>query len=163
LGADAAQRSFGSGRWLSHAVWRFDAKEHTVADEATMQWSQLVDLTAANGLLGLRLYVVSSKPTNGVGPILANTEAHLGYQAKLERDGIMFAAGPLASEDGTEWLGEGLFVYRAKSLADARKIAEDDPMHSSGARSFTVRDWMVNEGSYSVQVYFSSATPPKIM
>jgi hypothetical protein len=36
-------------------------------------------------------------------------------------------------------------------------------MHSSGARSFTVRDWMVNEGSYSVQVYFSSATPPKIM
>jgi uncharacterized protein len=133
-----------------------------VAQEGAMQWSQLANLSAANGLLGLRLFVVSSKPTNGVGPILANTEKHLAYQAKLERDGIMFAAGPFASEDGTEWLGEGLFVYRAESLADARKIAEDDPMHSSGARTFTVREWMVNEGSYSVQVYFSPGNPPKI-
>jgi uncharacterized protein len=133
-----------------------------VTEQITMQWSQLRDLTTSNGLLGLRLYLVSSKPTNGLGPILANTEGHLGYQAKLERDGVMFAAGPLASEDGTDWLGEGLFVYRAESVADACKIAEDDPMHSSGARSFTVREWMVNEGSCSVQVYFSAGIPPKI-
>ena len=134
-----------------------------MAQEATMPWSQLADLCTANGLLGLRLYAVSSKPTNGLGPILANTAKHLEYQAKLEHDGVMFAAGPLANEDGTEWLGEGLFVYRAESRADACKIAEDDPMHTSGARTFTVREWMVNEGSYSVHVYFSPKTPPKIL
>jgi uncharacterized protein len=35
----------------------------------------------------------------------------------------MFAAGPLASEDLREWLGEGLFVYRAESLEQAVKYA----------------------------------------
>lgn len=146
------------------ARWpRFDTKEHPVAEEVTMPWTQLADLCTANGLLGLRLYAVSSRPTNGLGPILANTAEHLEYQAKLEHDGVMFAAGPLANEDRTEWLGDGLFVYRAESLADARKIAEGDPMHTCGARTFTVREWMVNEGSYSVQVYFSPKTPPKIL
>jgi hypothetical protein len=77
-----------------------------VAEEVTMPWSQLADLCTANGLLGLRLYAVSSKPTNVLGPILANTAEHLDYQAKLEHDGVMFAAGPLANEDRTEWLGE---------------------------------------------------------
>jgi uncharacterized protein YciI len=142
---------------------RFDTKEYLMAEEVTMPWSQLADLCTANGLLGMRLYAVSSKPTNGLGPILANTTEHLEYQAKLEHEGVMFAAGPLANEDRTEWLGEGLFVYRAESLADARKIAEADPMHICGARVFTVREWMVNEGSYSVQVYFSPKTAPKIL
>ena len=146
------------------ARWpRFDTKEHPVAEEVTMPWSQLAELCTANSLLGLRLYAVSSKPTNGLRPILANTAEHLEYQAKLEHEGVMFAAGPLANEDRTEWLGEGLFVYRAESLADARRIAEADPMHTCGARVFTVREWMVNEGSYSVQVYFSPKTPPKIL
>jgi uncharacterized protein len=127
-----------------------------------MPWSELVELVAKQGLLGMRLYVISSKPTNGLGPILQNLEEHLAYQAKLERDGTMFAAGPLASEDLTEWLGDGLFMYRADSIDEARKIAEADPMHSSGARTFTVREWMVNEGTYSIQVYYSSGIRPKI-
>ena len=117
-----------------------------------MLWTELVELAAAHGLPGMRLYVISSKPTNGLGPILQNLEEHLAYQSKLERDGTMFAAGPLASEDLTAWLGEGLFMYRADSIDEARKIAEADPMHSSGARTFTVREWMVNEGTYSIQV-----------
>ena len=39
-----------------------------MAEEVTMPWSQLADLCTENGLLGLRLYAVSSKPTNGLRP-----------------------------------------------------------------------------------------------
>jgi uncharacterized protein YciI len=117
----------------------------------------MVELSSARGLLGLRLFVVSSRPTNGLDPVMKNVDEHLAYQAKLERDGIMFAAGPMANEDSSEWLGEGLFMYRADSLDDARAIAQADPMHVSGARSFTLREWLINEGMFSVQVYLSSS------
>lgn len=127
-----------------------------------MPWQELVELCTTKGLLAKQLWVISSKPTNGLGPILDNLEEHLAYQTKLERDGIMFAAGPLASEDLTEWLGEGLFMYRADSIDAARKLAHADPMHSSGARSFTIREWMLNEGTYSIQVYYSAGIAPKI-
>jgi uncharacterized protein YciI len=122
----------------------------------------MVEFANTHDLLGMRLYVISSKPTDGLGPILQNLEQHIAYQTELERKGIMFAAGPLASEDLTEWLGEGLFMYRAESIDEARTFAEADPMHSSGARAFTVREWMMNEGTYSIQVYYSSGMKPRV-
>jgi len=133
-----------------------------MTQEPKMPWHELVELCTTKGLLAKQLWVISSKPTDGLGPILDNLEEHLAYQTKLERDGIMFAAGPLASEDLTEWLGEGLFMYRADSIDAARKLAEADPMHSSGAMGFTIREWMLNEGTYSIQVYYSAGIAPKI-
>jgi uncharacterized protein len=132
-------------------------------EQPKLPWPDLVEYAATHNLLGMRLYVISSTPTNGLGPVLQKLNEHIEYQTSLERDGIMFAAGPLASEDLTEWLGEGLFMYRAKSIDEARKYAAADPMHSSGARAFTVREWMLNEGTYSIQVYYSSGIKPKIV
>jgi uncharacterized protein len=133
-----------------------------VTTEQKMMWPTMVEYAGTNGLLGMCLYVISSKPTNGLGPILQNLDDHIAYQTELERDGTMFAAGPLASEDLTEWLGEGLFIYRAESMAKACEIAEADPMHSRGARTFTIRQWMMNEGTYTVQVYYSAGIKPKV-
>ncbi|RFA12101.1 hypothetical protein B7R22_16840 [Subtercola boreus] len=124
-----------------------------------MTWKEMVDFSESHDLLAKKLYVVSSKPTNGLGPISAVLDEHVKFQTKLEVDGIMFAAGPLASEDLQEWLGEGLFMYRAGSMDEAVKIAESDPMHSSGARTFTVREWLLNEGTYTVQVFYSAGRP----
>lgn len=122
----------------------------------------MTELASERKFLGMRLYVVSSKPTNGLGPVIESIDDHLAYQTKLEREGIMFAAGPLANDDATEWLGDGLFMYRADSLENAQAIAAADPMHSSGARTFTVREWMVNEGTFSLRVYFSSGEKPTV-
>ena len=127
--------------------------------EPRMSWKEMVDFSESHNLLAKRLYVVSSTPTNGLGPINEVLEEHVKFQTKLEVDGVMFAAGPLASEDLQEWLGEGLFMYRAGSMDEARSIAESDPMHSSGARSFTIREWMLNEGTYTVQVFYSAGRP----
>ncbi|MFG3133266.1 YciI family protein [Streptomyces tendae] len=127
--------------------------------EQRMSWQELVEYSKTHDLLAKRLYVVSSKPTNGLGPITEVLDEHVKFQTKLEVDGVMFAAGPLASEDLQEWLGEGLFMYRADSMEEAVRIAEADPMHSSGARTFTMREWMLNEGSYTIQVFYSAGKP----
>jgi uncharacterized protein YciI len=111
---------------------------------------------ASKGMLQKRLYAISTVAVNGLGPILAIIEQHLDYQRQLEADGILFAAGPIFTEDETEWLGEGLVIVRAASRAEAVAIAERDPMHASGARTFTVRPWMINEGGVSVRLDFST-------
>ncbi len=48
-----------------------------------------------------------------------------------------------------------MVVIRAASLEEAKSIAASDPMHKSGARSFTVRPWLMNEGVMKFSVSFS--------
>ena len=112
-------------------------------------------LEASKGMLQKQFYVVFTTPTNGLGPVMENLPAHLDHQCKIEREGIMVAAGPHWTDDEQTWLGDGMFVIRARSLAHAREIAASDPMHSSGARSFKVRPWLINEGGLVVKLSFS--------
>ncbi len=48
-----------------------------------------------------------------------------------------------------------MVIVRAGSLAEARKIAEADPMHARGARTFRIRPWLLNEGSLTVRLTYS--------
>jgi uncharacterized protein len=50
-----------------------------------------------------------------------------------------------------------MFVIRASSIDHARELAGLDPMHLCGARSFTIRPWLVNEGRLKLQIDFSTA------
>ena len=61
-------------------------------------------------------------------------------------------AGPLSDESGTQMQGTGMLILRAESFDAAKALAENDPMHISGARSFTLRKWLINEGSLTVSV-----------
>jgi uncharacterized protein YciI len=118
--------------------------------------SEVKEMSRAHGVLAKQLYVVFTRPANGIEPVLANMEDHLAFQMELERKGIMFAAGPNWTDDEQRWEGDGMVVIRAASIAEAREIAARDPMHARGARSFTVRPWMVNEGSVSVRLDYST-------
>lgn len=115
-------------------------------------------LGACKGMLCKNLYVVFTKPTNGLGPVMANVEPHLKFQVELEKKGIMFGAGPFFADNEQDWNGEGMVIIRADSLAHAKEIAGSDPMHKSGARSFTVRPWLMNEGTITVKINFSDGT-----
>ena len=110
---------------------------------------------ASAGMLHKDLYVIMTTPPNGISPVMENLERHLAHQIEIERSGVMFGAGPLWADDERTWNGEGMFIIRADSLDHARQIAESDPMHSSGARTFTVRPWMLNEGGFNVRVNFA--------
>ncbi len=115
-------------------------------------------MNACEGMLQKQLYVVFTTPTNGLGPVMENIGPHLEFQVSLEDRGIMFGAGPFWSDDETEWLGEGMVIIRAGSLEEAKEIAASDPMHSSGARSFTVRPWLMNEGTVTVKIRYSDGS-----
>jgi uncharacterized protein YciI len=112
-------------------------------------------LKACEGMLRKQLYVVFTTPTQGLEPIMANLKEHLDFQIDLERRGIMFGAGPFWNDAEDAWEGEGMVIIRAGSLAEARQIAASDPMHKAGARSYTVRPWLLNEGTVTVKVTYS--------
>ena len=112
-------------------------------------------LNASRGMLQKQLYVVFTTPASGMGPVMANIEAHLKFQVELEQKGIMFGAGPFWTDDEKQWLGEGMVIIRAASLDEAKKIAASDPMHASGARTFRVRPWLLNEGTVTIKVSYS--------
>ena len=113
-------------------------------------------LDASKGMLQKQLYAIFTTPVDGLGPVFANIEDHLKFQVQLEQDGIMFAAGPLWTDDEQSWEGEGMVIVRAASRDEAVEIANRDPMHVSGARTFTVRPWLINEGSMTIRVDFST-------
>ena len=115
-------------------------------------------INASSQMLNKDLYVVFTTPTNGMGPVMENIEAHLKFQVSLEEKGIMFGAGPFWEDNESDWKGEGMVIIRANSLVEAREIAGSDPMHSSGARSFTVRPWLLNEGTLNIKLDYSKGT-----
>lgn len=113
---------------------------------------------ASSTMLQQQLYAIFTKPVDGLGAIFANLDAHLAFQVQLEREGTLYAAGPMWTEDEQDWHGDGMVVIRAPSRAAAIAIAQRDPMHKAGARQFTVRPWMVNEGSVTVRLKYSTQT-----
>ena len=119
-------------------------------------WDDYKAIAKDRGALALELYVVESKPQKSPDDVKQCLPAHLEYQRGLEQRGILVLAGPLSDPTGDTMEGAGLIVYRAGSMAEAKRLAEDDPMHRDGARGFTLRKWLVNEGSVSLNVGLST-------
>lgn len=123
---------------------------------ASVPAKDIIQECQTRGYLAKQLYIVSTRPVNGIGPIMENLAVHLSYQEELEKNGTMFAAGPNWTDDMQEWEGDGTVVYRADSLDHAKEIAARDPMHVNGARTFTVRPWFVNEGTITLEIGFAT-------
>jgi len=107
-------------------------------------------------MLRQSLYVITTTPARGPG-MQDVLPAHLEYQIKMERDGILFGAGPLF-EEGTQTPYGGMIIVRAKSEAEARALADADPFHAAGLRSYTLNRWMLNEGAMTFTVRYSDQT-----
>lgn len=119
-------------------------------------WADYKAEAKSRGALALELYVAMSTPAKAPEDVKASLPDHLAYQATLERAGSLAFAGPMSDETGAHTQGMGLIIYRADSLEAARALADGDPMHQSGARSYTLRRWMINEGSLSLSVGLST-------
>ena len=119
-------------------------------------WSEYKEIARGRGDLAKEFFVVESTPLATPEQRMEILPRHLAYQKELEAAGSLFLAGPLSDETGEEMSGGGLIVYRAETLEDARAIADADPMHKEGGRSYTIRKWLVNEGSLTLKVAFST-------
>jgi uncharacterized protein YciI len=106
--------------------------------------------------LGKEMYLVVTRPVRSEG-IEKRLTDHLNHQVKLEKDGILFAAGPLYPR-GSNVPEAGMFILRANSFEEAEAIANTDPLHAAGLRTYTLQKWRVNEGSFTVTVNYSDQT-----
>ena len=84
--------------------------------------------------------------------ILAKSQA---YHVQLEKKGTLFATGPVHDEKGK--LEYEQTVVFAGSADEVKKIADADPAISSGARSYTVQTWEMNEGRVAVAADMSDS------
>lgn len=119
-------------------------------------WEEYKSLAQERGSLAHELYVVVSEPAAPPEQMKEKLPEHLAYQSEQEKAGNLVLAGPMSDPSGDLMEGVGLIIYRAPSLDAARKLAENDPMHSTGTRNFVIRRWLVNEGSISVNVKLSA-------
>jgi uncharacterized protein len=121
----------------------------------SLDWNDKVADVRSKGVLGMQLYAIFTEPAGDMQAVLDTMGPHLGYQKELEASGVMFAAGPFADDEEQEWSGAGMVIVRAENVQAARRIAEADPMHQCGARTFSIRPWLLNEGSLTVTVSYS--------
>jgi uncharacterized protein YciI len=111
---------------------------------------KIAELT--KGMLKLKLFVIFSQGKGlDVTPYLAD---HLEYMIALERQGKLFASGPL----GDPSKADGMTIVRAASEEEAQQLALRDPFVVNGIRTFKIVPWTVMEGSLSVTVNFSDQT-----
>lgn len=104
-------------------------------------------------MLRKEFYVVTTTPARSpeIQKLLPD---HLEYQVRLERGGKLFGAGPYF-EEGDDLPSGGMIILRAQSVAEARALADADPFHAAGLRTYTIRKWMMNEGSMTVTIRYS--------
>lgn len=108
-------------------------------------------------MLGKKLWVIMTKRVVSLEEVQKHTKAHLLHQIKLEKDGIMYGAGPAVAPGASE-ASFGLIVIRAKDEAEARRIADSDPMHKEGVRKYELYQWTMNEGRLNISIDFSDQT-----
>ena len=114
---------------------------------------RIAELT--KGMLKKRLYAVINKGSGRPELIQSLLPEHLKYMIGLEKAGLLFASGPLGAGDSAAVAGDGLTILKVDTLEHARSLAGIDPFVRSGARSFTVREWTLMEGSMQLTVSFS--------
>lgn len=80
---------------------------------------------------------------------------HLAHLTKLGESGKMVIAGPFSEQADESF--RGLCLYRVGSVAEAKALAESDPMVKAGRLVVEVMNWHVEKG----YVQFPKAPAPK--
>lgn len=120
------------------------------------KWSDYKETAQKRGSLALELFIVESTPAVAPEEMMKMLPDHLAYQSEMESAGKLFMAGPTSDPTGEEMIGVGMIIYRASSMEEAKSIADNDPMHKTGTKKYTLRKWLVNEGSLNLTVGLST-------
>tara|TARA_Y100001960_G_scaffold83380_1_gene89050 strand:+ start:295 stop:666 length:372 start_codon:yes stop_codon:yes gene_type:complete len=100
------------------------------------------------------LYVIFTRPVAPREELMKMLPQHLARQVELEKQGILFAAGPMEPQDKDQ-VRTGMIIVRAGSFDEADEIAKADPFHAAGLREYEIWNWSMNEGSFTVTINYS--------
>lgn len=108
-------------------------------------------------MLAKKLYAIIWRNLGQPDLIKRDIALHLEYMIGLENRNVLFASGPFTQGTGVA-AGDGLTIFRASSIEEARVFANSDPFVLSGARTYDVREWTVMEGSFQIRLSFCDQT-----
>lgn len=111
------------------------------------KWADYGETSYARGCMAMEVFVCHTTPVQPGPPPADTMAAHLEYQKQIEAKGKLFLAGPLSDEAGEVMSGGGMIVYVAENMTAARALADADPMHSAGVRTYNMQAWRLNEGA----------------
>ena len=117
------------------------------------------DAQRVQSFLNKEYYAIFTEPLGDWPDIQANhMPGHHSWLIDLEDRGILLSGGALFDPENADPSRRGarsMLIVRADSYEDAVAIAQSDPLAKGGHRSFTVKTYRVNEGSFSVTVKYS--------
>lgn len=118
-------------------------------------WNEYKAIAKSRGALAMELFVVESTLAVSADQMMEILPEHLDYQKQMEAAGKLFLAGPLSDATGELMQGTGMIIYRTETIEDAKSIADNDPMHAKGIKTYRIRKWLVNEGALSFSIALS--------
>jgi uncharacterized protein len=85
-----------------------------------------------------RYYLIFLNSIPGKAPSPEVVNLHAAHLAELDREGKLVLAGPIPERAG------GLIVLRTESLAEARAVAEEDPMVRDAYQTYELGTWLMS-------------------
>ena len=73
----------------------------------------------------------------------------------LEKRGVLFASGPLGDGTAGPPNGAGLTILRVASAAEARALADADPLVANRLRTYELKEWTLMEGTLGFRINLS--------
>ena len=70
---------------------------------------------------------------------------HLAHLRELAKAGKLMVAGPLDDQPDPRW--RGIAIFRVGSLAEAKRLAEEDPAVKAGRLEAVVMTWYTEKGA----------------
>ena len=70
-------------------------------------------------------------------------QQHMAHIQKMSTDGHLAVAGPFG-DDGA-W--RGIFIFKTKTIDEAKKLVEQDPMIRAGRLTYEIHPWWTVKGA----------------
>jgi uncharacterized protein YciI len=124
--------------------------------DATTGPSLEQEVARLKSLMWKKSFYVMTRRTLDPAKLAPNALAHYRWIIELEKQGMVFASGPLFRRG--EMQGVGMTIFRVDTWEQAEALALADPFYKSGAMTFDLMLWQVNEGRMSIRFDFSDMT-----
>lgn len=115
----------------------------------------LAEAEKLNTGMNKEVYLYVTEPVVSFGEVAKILPDHMDFVHKIESQGTMIMGGQTTIEGAPDAAGYGCIVIRANSFEEARRIADQDPMHKTGVRKYTLYKWNINEGEMNIRLKLS--------
>ncbi|MEM6895144.1 MAG: YciI family protein [Bacteroidota bacterium] len=104
------------------------------------------------------VYLYVTEPVVSFDEVAKILPDHMDFVHKIESQGTMIMGGQTTIQGADNAGGYGAIMIRANSFEEAKRIADQDPMHKTGVRKYTLYRWNINEGEMNVRLKLSDAS-----